>query len=248
MTARPGYFLSAAAYCCEFDDGAIILELETGTYLGVHAESLPDLRARVLNWPNSQLSGGVPIQTSRVTTEASENLFADLLNRGILTTAQTLKRLPLPKSPTAALAIAGSTASHRWVPIKQIPRFAMALLAVVTHHKDKKLASLLNWMRQRQRLIRRNRHPVTADDALKLLMAFLNLRIWFYSADKRCLFDSLVLAVFLTKERVPCTFVIGVSTKPFLAHSWVQIGEVVLNDTAEHVQTFNPILAVGESG
>jgi len=44
---------------------------------------------------------------------------------------------------------------------------------------------------------------------------------------------------------VPCTFVIGVATKPFLAHSWVQIGEYVLNDTAEHAQDFKPILSIG---
>jgi hypothetical protein len=44
---------------------------------------------------------------------------------------------------------------------------------------------------------------------------------------------------------VPCTFVIGVATKPFLAHSWVQLGEYVLNDTTERVQDFMPILSIG---
>jgi hypothetical protein len=44
---------------------------------------------------------------------------------------------------------------------------------------------------------------------------------------------------------VPCTFAIGVATKPFLAHAWVQIGESVLNDTAEHVQDFKPLLSIG---
>jgi hypothetical protein len=39
---------------------------------------------------------------------------------------------------------------------------------------------------------------------------------------------------------------IGVSTKPFLAHAWVQMSELVLNDTAEHVQTFTPLLAIGK--
>jgi hypothetical protein len=247
MTARPAYFLSAAAYCCEFDDGAIILELETGTYLGVHAESLPDLRTRVLNWPSSQVIDGAAILATRVTSKATEHLLADLLSRGILTTAHTPKRLAIAKSPTTALTIAWSTAAHTRLPVSHIPRFAIALLTVVTRHKDMKLASLLNWLRQRQHSIHRNGHSFTFEEAKKLLMSFFNLRIWFYSADKRCLFDSLVLAVFLTKQKVPCTFVIGVSTKPFLAHSWVQIGEMVLNDTAEHVETFSPILAVGES-
>jgi hypothetical protein len=43
---------------------------------------------------------------------------------------------------------------------------------------------------------------------------------------------------------VPCTFVIGVATRPFVAHAWVQIAGSVLNDTVEHVQDFAPILSV----
>jgi hypothetical protein len=39
---------------------------------------------------------------------------------------------------------------------------------------------------------------------------------------------------------------IGVSTKPFIAHAWVQSDDRVLNDTTEHVQMFTPILAAGE--
>jgi hypothetical protein len=120
-TARAAYFLSAAAYCCEFDDGAIILELATGTYLGVHAESLPHLRTCVLNWPNSQVTDGVATHSTRVTSEASESLISDLISRGILTTSQTPERLPLPRSPTEALTITGSTAAHRRLSIKHIP-------------------------------------------------------------------------------------------------------------------------------
>lgn len=77
-----------------------------------------------------------------------------------------------------------------------------------------------------------------------MLNSFLRLRLFFYTAHRRCLFDSLVLTAFLTKTGVPCTFVIGVSTKPFLAHAWVQIGETVLNDTAEHIQMYTPIFSV----
>jgi hypothetical protein len=122
----------------------------------------------------------------------------------------------------------------------------MSLLTVSMRHHDDQLALLLGWFSQRQRLIRHDRRSATLGEAQKLLVSFFRLRIWFYTADRHCLFDSLVLAAFLTRKKVPCTLVIGVSTKPFLAHSWVQIGEFVLNDTAEHVQTFTPILAVGE--
>lgn len=40
------------------------------------------------------------------------------------------------------------------------------------------------------------------------------------------------------------TLVIGVRAEPFAAHSWVQVDQVVLNDTAEEVRRFTPILAL----
>jgi hypothetical protein len=129
-------------------------------------------------------------------------------------------------------------------PIKHLPQFIKSLLMVVLYHHDKKLASLLRRIAQRQHRTR-GQSRITLDDTQELVASFLKLCIWFYTADRHCLFDSLVLADFLTKKMIPCTFVIGVSTKPFLAHAWVQTGEFVLNDTAEHVQMFTPILAVG---
>ena len=68
------------------------------------------------------------------------------------------------------------------------------------------------------------------------------MRIWFYTAREQCLLDSMILAVFLTKSRVPCRFVIGVVTKPFSAHAWVEIGDAVANDVIDHAQDYLPIL------
>jgi hypothetical protein len=178
----------------------------------------------------------------------SENVIAGLLARGILTTSPISKGALTIPAPQSALTITTAAAAQRRVPTMLLLRFAMALLAVTVRHRDNKLESLLGWLRQRQCAIRRDGHSVTPEETAKQMDSFLRLRVWFYTAAQRCLFDSLVLAVFLTKQKIPCTFVIGVSTKPFLAHAWLQIGELVLNDTAEHVQMFKAILAIGESG
>ncbi len=239
---RSIYFLSADSYCCELEGGAIALELTTGTYIGIHAQDLPGLRRRIANWPDSRngtrsaTEPGAPI---------SETLTAALLARGILTTSPTPPPTPIPPMPRAALTT--GPVNIRWgAAIAHIPAFAMALLTVSRRHQDRKLASLLRLLSLRQRRIH-HRHRATFERVRKLLKAFFWLRIWCYTADRHCLFDSLVLAIFLTKRMVPCTFMIGVATKPFLAHAWVQIDEFVLNDTAEHVQMFTPILAIGDS-
>jgi hypothetical protein len=49
---------------------------------------------------------------------------------------------------------------------------------------------------------------------------------------------------YLSMYHVFPEWVIGVRTQPFGAHSWVQNGAVVLNDTPERVSSFTPILAV----
>jgi len=123
-------------------------------------------------------------------------------------------------------------------------QFYIALLVVMSCLKRNRLPALLGWLRQRQSSIHRGNY-VTRDEIVERLASFLRLRIWCYTARQRCLFDSLVLTVYLTNAHIPCIFVIGVASKPFLAHSWVQIGGSVLNDTAEHAQTFKTILSIG---
>jgi hypothetical protein len=241
---RSVYFLAEHAYCCEFDDGAIILELRTGTYVGVHAQYLPNMRARVHNWPESLHS----VQAGATSADAdSEAAIADLLARGILTNLATPKHSRAAPAPRFGLTPTAAMCASKLAPPLAICRFSAAFLRSILWHGDSRLESLLNWMQLKQRSIYRDPVPSGSDRLLLTVMYFLRLRLWLYTADQHCLFDSLVLAVYLTNQAIACTLIIGVSTKPFTAHAWVQIGELVLNDTAEHVQTFTPILVVGAS-
>lgn len=66
---------------------------------------------------------------------------------------------------------------------------------------------------------------------------------WFSRHDT-CLVRSLALARDLKAAAAPATFVIGVKSPPFAAHSWVQLGDHVLNDTVDRVAPFTPILVL----
>jgi hypothetical protein len=89
------------------------------------------------------------------------------------------------------------------------------------------------------------RHALDKQTLIKLVAIFFRLRTWVYSACGSCLFDSLVLADFLTRFGAQPVLVLGVHTKPFAAHAWVQCGPWVLNDTVENVEQFVPILRAG---
>lgn len=241
--AESKYYLSERAHCCEFDDGAIILDMGAVAYLGIDAEHLPNLRACVRNWPNFRQNASAATRTD---SAAFNELVAGLLARGLLTTTPTKANSSEIECPTKAFTGTDWATTPRRIPFGHILHFCAALLWVLPRRRAGRLASLLRWIRCHQSAIHGDQQSFNGHMGGDLLGSFFRLRIWFYTAYRHCLLDSLVLSVFLTKRMVPCTLVIGVSTKPFAAHAWVQIGERVLNDTVEHVQTFTPIFAVGD--
>jgi hypothetical protein len=243
---QPGCFLADHAYCCVLDGGAIVLDVRDDAYLGIEARYIPHLRARVGNWPDAdrsdrELSHG---DRSAIEIPALKILVSELIARGILTTSPGSDRPSPAANPRAASAFTASSRSWRDVSFADTRRFAVALLMVVLKFRKRRLQSLLGWLHRHQSSLhvqpRSNREAVTRE-----LNSFLWLRTWCYTASRHCLFDSLILSIYLTKASIPCTLVIGVATRPFLAHAWVQIGESVLNDTAEHAYMFKPILSIG---
>ena len=88
-----------------------------------------------------------------------------------------------------------------------------------------------------------NATQADTERCIELALVFRRLRPWAYRAREKCLLDSLVLTRFLHICDIPVTLVLGVAPKPFTAHAWVQFGSIVLNDKAEHVQMYTPILA-----
>ncbi len=62
--------------------------------------------------------------------------------------------------------------------------------------------------------------------------------------DGLCLFRSEMLRAYLRCLGHDATWVFGVRTWPFSAHCWLQIGDVALDDEAERLAAYHPILAV----
>ncbi|MDR6623866.1 lasso peptide biosynthesis B2 protein [Caulobacter segnis] len=73
--------------------------------------------------------------------------------------------------------------------------------------------------------------------------AFARMAPWLPRAGL-CLMRSLQQRLFLARRGHAAAWVFGVRTWPFEAHCWLQVGEVVLDDTPSHVAGFSPILVV----
>lgn len=237
----PTYNLSAHVYCREFDDGAILLDLRSGRYLGINAHDLPMLKARVENWPSETKAR---VATGLARHCVGYTLTSELLARGTLTLRPTVIQRGFPPSPETSMTMTGRAISQHSGSFKQVLRLFLAMLQVRLLTGRGRLGPLLTWLERRQHGLPSTGAP-DANGLEVLLSCHCRWRIWFYTAHNHCLFDSLVLSVFLTRNFVPCTFVIAVATRPFAAHAWVQIGNSVLNDTAEYAQLFQPLLGVG---
>lgn len=232
--------VSRDVYCCEVYDGAIFLDLRSNNYHGVPASGLKTLRHQVVGWPCSEtISGFDEASLDSDDDEVISTLVAsDLLTknpaRGHIISANSVhpnESLGMRHRPRRAYARSNGLAIVR------------AWLAVVFLLKAARLRYLIQRLIQCHRALEKTKSSFDVNRAIELALIYVRVRPWLYRAREHCLLDSLVLTRFLATHGISSTLVIGVATRPFTAHAWVQAGPVVLNDKVEYVSMYTPILS-----
>jgi hypothetical protein len=83
------------------------------------------------------------------------------------------------------------------------------------------------------------------EDALaEKVASFQRLRPYWFAAQDQCLFHALALRHFLRAYGIAVSWVIGVRTLPWGAHSWLQTNNCLIDATPEEVREYVPILCV----
>lgn len=82
-----------------------------------------------------------------------------------------------------------------------------------------------------------------SQDLRRLVAAFERVLPWL-PFQGVCLYRSFLLRRVLHWRGHQVRWVFGVRTWPFLAHCWLQVGDVVLDDAAERLVAFTPIMEV----
>lgn len=62
--------------------------------------------------------------------------------------------------------------------------------------------------------------------------------------DTSCLLDSLSMHRFLARRHLSANIVFGITVEPFSAHSWLQAGDLALNESVSYASTHTPILVL----
>ena len=153
-----------------------------------------------------------------------------------LTGAGASLAVALPPTPVADLA------AHPDKPLTGRDRFEglMAYLTVLGRYHGRPFSRLLAYAAGR----RRHMAPAASLSALAdQVTAFRQILPW-APFQRVCLYRSFFLLAFLRRQGFEATWVFGVQAWPFEAHCWLQVGDLVLDDSLEHVRPFTPILAI----
>ncbi|MBE0546685.1 MAG: lasso peptide biosynthesis B2 protein [Rubrivivax sp.] len=232
-----GLSLSAHVRACLHDGEVVMLDLRQNRYLGISSAKLAALAPAVRGWPQVPSSPHVHVPEADV-----DRLAAPLLKQGILTrgpgTAPCPSPLPIATRSLNAddLVASASVGVYRTLSFLRSSTAASLCLRLRSLHA---IAGATSARRDRAQ----TRDAAPAVDALQqAVAAHMRLRPLLHATHYRCLHDALSLIGFLSSEGLFPHWVIGVATRPFRAHSWVQSGDLVLNDLHENVQRYTPIL------
>ncbi len=242
MSASPSISSSRLAdhvRVCRIGDQMIFLDLLRSTYFGMVGPHLAALSAAICDGgANSDTLGNPsnPLLHASLSRLRAEKLLSD-------TPAERPARQPL--TFTEAVTSLNIDDARRAAEIDWLSLFR---LWRATH-----IATV--WLRRRSladiadRVVAlRKRYSAPLAEVSGAMLAavacYVRLRPFALTSRDRCLNDSLTLIHFLATQGLFPQWVIGVRVHPFGAHSWVQSGGVVLNDLAERVRHYQPILVV----
>lgn len=226
---------------CHCDDQVILLDLRRNLYLGVGGRHLAAPAMVIDGWPSSCQPGEhLPFAAAQIAA-----LARPLISQGLLTD-QPVDHPPDQVIDEATASLNAQDAVRH--PTLGTRRFLRVLRSAATAALWLRCRSLLATTQavaaRRSRLGEDVSRPASLATVSSAVAAYERLRPLVYTAQGRCLHDSLALVSFLAKEGIFARWVIGVQTRPFAAHSWVQSGGLVLNDQHEHVRRFRPIVVV----
>lgn len=213
------------SFCC-VDDQTFLLDLRSGRYSQLHQPAAIAFERLRLG---QSLDG------------AALEALSPLVDAGLLEIRDEDFR---PAEICAATPIARSLLDTDGVP-GDGRAVMVALLRFATVSIRLRLAGLTPVLRgiarRKDALLARDHGRGT--DPKRAAGAFLGLDALIGRRD-RCLPRSIALASWLIAGGAPADLVFGVTGRPFHAHCWVQLDDLLVSDRLEHVRDYTPILVI----
>jgi len=239
--SSPKYRLADNVRACRVGDQMIFLDMLRGKYIGVGGPQLSALSAAVLGTPTGRNASSTPLDPALL-----DDWIRRLRHHQLISTLRDGEPLREPPTLLDPISTLDTDDQDRVIGTdwRHLARLWRATAITAAWLRRRTLADIADRVAALE-----GRHPDCCDDrkegAMRVAAArYMRMRPFALTSHDRCLNDSLALTYFLASQKLSPRWVIGVRTRPFGAHSWVQSGGVVLNDLPERVRAYQPILVV----
>ena len=218
-------FLAPHVRACFTPSGGVLLDLEHNRYLG-----LPELQARDLE---------ARLRSSTDDEGATPAWLEALGRRGLLAAEQHSVLPSRGLDPATVFAcIADGARPTCTATASTLVRFVHACAWARLSLRRRSLYAIA------QQVAGWHVEPHPTRSLHDCVSHFRRLRPWFFAAKHHCLFHALALRHFLHAHGHHAYWIIGITTEPWAAHSWIQTDTHVLDGTPEHVRLYSPILVI----
>jgi hypothetical protein len=236
------YWVPRHIRACVTGTGAVLLNLKRNRYSGLGVAEVRSLSALAQNWAEVSTVTGTTVEP--MPPDKAARLAAALMSAGLLTDQPpTDEPLALSSVRTdAALTSVGFEMQRPTrIRIRDVIAFARACVWAKRAVDSRLLYSIVREVGQFNRS-----SPLARDveRAVQLVCIFRRLRPYAFSAKDQCLFHALALLKFLALSGIVPTWVVAVRPKPWAAHSWLQLDDLVLDCNPEEICGYTPILAI----
>lgn len=245
MHIEKAYWLPTHVRACSTATGTVLLDLRRNRYFGVGQKETTALRSLAGNWDSpaapstSFASEAEPLPLQDAVRIADKLVEAGLLSNSTPEPAAfTPTQVDLQSLLTSVGHEIDRKSSIRW---RHIIDFVRACTWARRSVRSRTLYLVAEDIGKKKNAAGAS---FDADRAVELVGVFRRLRPHTFAARDQCLFHALALIRFLASYNVHPTWVIGVRTKPWAAHSWVQQGTLLLDANPEEVCEYTPILAI----
>jgi len=166
---------------------------------------------------------------------ADSDLLAQLRDAGLLATDRPCSPRLAPLPAAARSAIPAEIPPPRR---GEVGAAARAMADLLVRYRGRSFADILA-----AGSTPRSAPPAFTAD---LAAAVLRFHAWapYAPVPTKCLLRSFMLLRVLRRQGLDAFWVFGVRTWPFHAHCWLQVEDVVLDDPAERIWAYSPILVV----
>ncbi len=245
MHTEKAYWLPSHVRACSTATGTVLLDLRRNRYFGVGRKETTVLRSLAGNWQNLDSSPATfAADAEPMPLDGAVRIADKLVEAGLLSTsapepaAFTPMQVDLDSLLTSVGHEVERKAAIRW---RHVVAFVRACRWARRSVRSRTLSVVAEDIGRQKSAAGA---PFDPERAIELVGIFRRLRPHTFGARDQCLFHALALVRFLASYGVYPTWVIGVRTKPWAAHSWVQQGTLLLDANPEQVCEYTPILAI----